>query len=47
MYNVRDPKFVELVDSWNCSEVGFCYQDLNWDSKMAVVIDKSLFGGGR
>jgi len=37
-----------LLTGGCCSEVALCYETLNWDSKMVVVIDRwSLFRGGR
>jgi hypothetical protein len=36
----RDPKFVAVVDSGRCSELGLCYKNLNWDSKMVVAVGR-------
>ncbi len=37
-----------LLRGGRCSEVGFCYEDLNWNTKMVVVVGMwSLFGGNR
>jgi hypothetical protein len=34
-----------LLTGGRCSEVGLCYYDLNWDSKMAVAVGRwSLTG---
>jgi hypothetical protein len=34
----RDPNFVAVVV--RCSEVGLCYKNSNWDSKMVVAEGK-------
>ncbi len=38
----------QLLTAGCCSEVTLCYKDLNWDTKMMVILGRwSLFGGGR
>ncbi len=40
-------KSCPLLTSDRCSEVGLCYEDQNWGSKMAVSVGRwSLFRGG-
>jgi hypothetical protein len=42
------PNLWPLLTGGRCSEVAFCYKDLNWDYKITVVVGRwSLFGGGR
>ncbi len=37
-----------LLTEGRCSEVGTCYDDINFDSKVVVADARlSLFGGGR
>ncbi len=41
------PKLWPLLTGDRCSEVGLCYKNLNWGSKMVVVVGRwLLFGGG-
>jgi hypothetical protein len=37
-----------LLTRGRCYEVALCYEELNWNSKMTVVVSRlSLFGGRR
>ncbi len=46
--NLGTQNLWQLLTGGSCSEVGLCYKNLNWDSKIVVAVGRwSLFRGGR